>query len=186
MKGSGTLLIEDTLFPFVEADVLFVPAGRHHRFVDFTPDLTTWAIFWGPPGGEESLPTYRRFATNLGLIVLLASRNPSSSVFPRSDRTTVAPAAPTPVIDRGILHEMCPSSLSASSTVASSKTLSWRAMRAAVVSNSAAFLASSSSSERITHRSAECRSRTRSATAPTCFAIVESRRFSSPRSAPGC
>ena len=55
MKGSGTLQIggqEDTRFPFVEGDVLFVPAGKHHRFVDFTPDLTTWAIFWGPPGGE--------------------------------------------------------------------------------------------------------------------------------------
>ncbi len=52
MKGSGTLLIEDTPFPFVEGDVLFVPAGKHHRFVDFTPDLITWAIFWGPPGGE--------------------------------------------------------------------------------------------------------------------------------------
>ena len=52
MKGTGTLLIEDTRFPFVEGDVLFVPAGKHHRFVDFTPDLITWAIFWGPPGGE--------------------------------------------------------------------------------------------------------------------------------------
>ena len=30
----------------------FVPAGKHHRFVDFTPELTAWAIFWGPPGGE--------------------------------------------------------------------------------------------------------------------------------------
>jgi mannose-6-phosphate isomerase-like protein (cupin superfamily) len=55
MKGSGTLQIgreEATLFPFVPGDVLFVPANKHHRFVDFTPDLTTWAIFWGPLGGE--------------------------------------------------------------------------------------------------------------------------------------
>jgi uncharacterized protein YjlB len=55
MKGSGTLQIggqEATLFPFVPGDVFFVPAGKRHRFVDFTPDLTTWAIFWGPPGGE--------------------------------------------------------------------------------------------------------------------------------------
>jgi mannose-6-phosphate isomerase-like protein (cupin superfamily) len=55
MKGSGTLQIgrqEATLFPFVPGDVLFVPAGKHHRFVEFTPDLITWAIFWGPPGGE--------------------------------------------------------------------------------------------------------------------------------------
>src|SRR6201999_1469575 len=46
MKGSGTLKIEDTRFPFVQGDVLFVPAGKRHRFVDFTPDLITWAIFW--------------------------------------------------------------------------------------------------------------------------------------------
>jgi mannose-6-phosphate isomerase-like protein (cupin superfamily) len=37
MKGSGTLLIEDTRFPFVEGAVLFVPAGKPHRFSDFTP-----------------------------------------------------------------------------------------------------------------------------------------------------
>lgn len=55
MKGSGTLQIrrqEATPLPFIEGDVLFVPAGKHHRFGDFTPDLITWAIFWGPPGGE--------------------------------------------------------------------------------------------------------------------------------------
>jgi mannose-6-phosphate isomerase-like protein (cupin superfamily) len=62
MKGSGTLLIEDTPFPFVEGDVLFVRAGKHHRFSDFTPDLITWAIFWGPPGGDES-PTHRVIQT---------------------------------------------------------------------------------------------------------------------------
>jgi mannose-6-phosphate isomerase-like protein (cupin superfamily) len=52
MKGSGTLLIGDTRFPFAEGDVLFVPAEKHHRFIDFTSDLVTSAIFWGPPGGE--------------------------------------------------------------------------------------------------------------------------------------
>jgi len=52
MKGSGTLVIEDAPFAFAEGDALFVPAGKHHRFADFTPDLITWAIFWGPPGGE--------------------------------------------------------------------------------------------------------------------------------------
>ena len=54
MKGSGTLLIEETPFPFVEGDALFVPAEKHHRFVEFSPDLITWAIFWGPPGGEST------------------------------------------------------------------------------------------------------------------------------------
>jgi mannose-6-phosphate isomerase-like protein (cupin superfamily) len=52
LKGSGTLLIDGRPNPFREGDVLFVPANTLHRFVDFTEDLTTWAIFWGPQGGE--------------------------------------------------------------------------------------------------------------------------------------
>ena len=53
MKGSGTLMIEDTPFPFVEGDVLFVAATKRHRFSEFSQDLITWAVFWGPPGGEK-------------------------------------------------------------------------------------------------------------------------------------
>jgi mannose-6-phosphate isomerase-like protein (cupin superfamily) len=53
MRGSGTLLIQDRPHAFGEGDVLFVPASTEHRFVDFTDDLITWAIFWGPPGGES-------------------------------------------------------------------------------------------------------------------------------------
>lgn len=52
IKGSGTLLVSDAPRRFCEGDVLFVPAGTEHRFVDFTQDLVTWAIFWGPEGGE--------------------------------------------------------------------------------------------------------------------------------------
>ncbi len=32
-------------------DVLFVPAGMEHRFLDFTKDFATWVIFYGPDGG---------------------------------------------------------------------------------------------------------------------------------------
>jgi mannose-6-phosphate isomerase-like protein (cupin superfamily) len=53
MRGSGTLAIEETRCPFVEGDVLFVPAEKRHRFVEFSEDLITWAIFWGPVGGEK-------------------------------------------------------------------------------------------------------------------------------------
>ena len=53
IKGSGTLLIEGSRREFVEGDVLFVAAETEHRFLDFTQDLITWAIFWGPPGGEK-------------------------------------------------------------------------------------------------------------------------------------
>jgi mannose-6-phosphate isomerase-like protein (cupin superfamily) len=52
IKGSGTLLVEDRSYTFGEGDVLFVPAEKQHHFVDFTDDLTTWAIFWGAERGE--------------------------------------------------------------------------------------------------------------------------------------
>ncbi len=54
MKGSGTLMIADQAYRFGEGSVLFVPAETQHRFADFTDDLITWAIFWGPQGGESA------------------------------------------------------------------------------------------------------------------------------------
>jgi mannose-6-phosphate isomerase-like protein (cupin superfamily) len=54
MQGSGVLLVEDVRMEFGTGDVLFVAAGKMHRFVEFTEDLATWAVFWGPVGGEEA------------------------------------------------------------------------------------------------------------------------------------
>ncbi|WP_372781821.1 cupin domain-containing protein [Phenylobacterium sp.] len=34
------------------SDVLFVEAGKAHRFEAMTPDFSTWVMFWGPDGGE--------------------------------------------------------------------------------------------------------------------------------------
>ena len=53
VEGSGVLLVEDKPYPFVAGDVLFVPANTVHRFEQFSKDLVTWAVFWGPPGGER-------------------------------------------------------------------------------------------------------------------------------------
>jgi mannose-6-phosphate isomerase-like protein (cupin superfamily) len=39
--------------PFGPGDVIFVPAGRLHRFLDFSDDFGTWVVFWGPAGGER-------------------------------------------------------------------------------------------------------------------------------------
>lgn len=33
-------------------EVLFVPAGVNHRFINFSEDFTTWVMFYGPEGGE--------------------------------------------------------------------------------------------------------------------------------------
>ncbi|HEY5228398.1 MAG TPA: cupin domain-containing protein [Opitutaceae bacterium] len=52
VKGQGVLMIDDVPNPFVEGDALFVPANTPHRFSEFSDGLVTWAIFWGPEGGE--------------------------------------------------------------------------------------------------------------------------------------
>jgi mannose-6-phosphate isomerase-like protein (cupin superfamily) len=52
-EGSGILEVASEPLPFAVGDVLFVPAEREHRFVEFTPGLKVWAVFWGPEGGER-------------------------------------------------------------------------------------------------------------------------------------
>ena len=36
-----------------KGDVLFVPAGKEHRFQNFSEDFAAWVIFYGPDGGEK-------------------------------------------------------------------------------------------------------------------------------------
>ena len=50
--GSGWLAIDDSRKPIEVGEVLFVPAGTEHRFVDFSEDFSTWVFFYGPIGGE--------------------------------------------------------------------------------------------------------------------------------------
>ena len=54
LKGNGVLLVEDQPHPFVAGDALFVAANKVHRFEQFSEDLVTWAVFWGPRGGEAA------------------------------------------------------------------------------------------------------------------------------------
>ena len=51
-SGSGVLVNGDEREHFEPGDVLFVPAGRVHRFETFTEDFATWVFFYGPEGGE--------------------------------------------------------------------------------------------------------------------------------------
>lgn len=50
--GHGRFDNGGELVDFGVGDVLFVPAGRPHRFVDFSDDLAVWVVFYGPDGGE--------------------------------------------------------------------------------------------------------------------------------------
>ena len=45
-----TTLAIVTLLVWIAA--LFVPAGRRHRFEDFSENYVTWVVFYGPPEGE--------------------------------------------------------------------------------------------------------------------------------------
>ena len=54
VAGSGEFINGDNRHAFSPGDVLFVPAGVEHRFVDFTDDFSTWVFFYGPEGGEAS------------------------------------------------------------------------------------------------------------------------------------
>lgn len=53
IRGTGSFLCGERRHPFGPGDVLFAPAGVHHRFEDFSDDFGVWVIFYGPEGGEK-------------------------------------------------------------------------------------------------------------------------------------
>ena len=54
VAGRGWFFVEGQRVPFVPGDALFAAAGEVHRFEDFTEDLLTWVVFYGPEGGERA------------------------------------------------------------------------------------------------------------------------------------
>lgn len=53
-RGDGWFENDGSRQRFGAGDVLFVPAGKPHRFVEFSDDLAVWVIFYGPTGGEAA------------------------------------------------------------------------------------------------------------------------------------
>ena len=47
ISGQGLFQDGADRYPFGPGDLIFVPAGREHRFEEFTEDFKTWVIFFG-------------------------------------------------------------------------------------------------------------------------------------------
>ncbi|MGB1177266.1 MAG: cupin domain-containing protein [Candidatus Puniceispirillaceae bacterium] len=54
VEGNGIFEMGDETVTFGPGDFLFVPAGMPHRFRDFGESMTTWVMFHGPLGGEDT------------------------------------------------------------------------------------------------------------------------------------
>lgn len=52
-RGHGQFNRNDEIMECKAGDVLFVPAGMHHRFENFSDDFATWVVFYGVEGGES-------------------------------------------------------------------------------------------------------------------------------------
>jgi len=50
-RGTGRFVCGGSETEFAPGDLLFVPAGADHRFVQFSGDLAVWVVFFGPQGG---------------------------------------------------------------------------------------------------------------------------------------
>lgn len=47
ISGQGLFQDGDQTYPFQAGDVIFVPAQKEHRFLEFSEDFKTWVFFFG-------------------------------------------------------------------------------------------------------------------------------------------
>ena len=50
-SGSGRFLLDGEERDFEAGEAIFVPAGREHRFVDFSDDFSAWVVFFAADQG---------------------------------------------------------------------------------------------------------------------------------------
>jgi mannose-6-phosphate isomerase-like protein (cupin superfamily) len=48
VAGHGKFFCDGETRDFATGELLFVPAGVEHRFLDFSDDFVTWVLFYGP------------------------------------------------------------------------------------------------------------------------------------------
>jgi mannose-6-phosphate isomerase-like protein (cupin superfamily) len=53
VSGTSEFLRDGQRLQVSAGDALFVPARMPHRFERFSKDFVTWAVFYGPIGGEK-------------------------------------------------------------------------------------------------------------------------------------
>ena len=53
-RGEGFFFDGDKRVAVRPGSFIFVPAGRVHRFEDFSSDIAIWVAFYGPEGGESN------------------------------------------------------------------------------------------------------------------------------------
>ena len=53
-RGEGFFFDGDKRVDVRPGSFIFVPAGRVHRFEDFSSDIAIWVAFYGPEGGESN------------------------------------------------------------------------------------------------------------------------------------
>jgi mannose-6-phosphate isomerase-like protein (cupin superfamily) len=56
VAGHGRFFCAGETRDFAPGELLFVPAGMEHRFLDFSDDFAAWVLFYGPEGDEASTP----------------------------------------------------------------------------------------------------------------------------------
>lgn len=56
VAGRGKFFCDGETRDFAPGELLFVPAGVEHRFLDFSDDFVTWVLFYGPEV-ESPLPS---------------------------------------------------------------------------------------------------------------------------------
>lgn len=47
ISGHGIFQDGEEKYPFGPGDLIFIPAGKEHRFLEFSADFKTWVIFFG-------------------------------------------------------------------------------------------------------------------------------------------
>jgi mannose-6-phosphate isomerase-like protein (cupin superfamily) len=51
-RGEGRFFDGTERHPVAAGSFIFVPAGKVHRFEEFSADFAVWVAFYGPEGGE--------------------------------------------------------------------------------------------------------------------------------------